>query len=175
MRPFSTTGALLQKAPENQFNSLFAKFASKGGETLQSLESKTPSASDELAALLRDTNIRSSRARPQVPDRGKVSNDVVDIDWSVLGGVTESELKRTGILASRSVLVEGAGGLQNALRRLNSSNGYNKIRRTVNMQRYHERPGKKKARLRLEKQQRQFDAEIRRLFRLVSEARRKGY
>ncbi|KAA8913184.1 hypothetical protein TRICI_003246 [Trichomonascus ciferrii] len=85
-------------------------------------------------------------------------------------------IPRTGVNASRSVVVNGQnGGLQAALRILRIKNSANKVPRTVNLQRYHEKPGKKKQRLQMEKQQREFNMGIRRLFKLVNEARRKGY
>ena len=92
-----------------------------------------------------------------------------------MGGYQINMIPRTGAMAGRSVPVEGPVGLQSALRNLNMINQANKIRRVLSLQRYHERPGKVKLRLRNEKARRDFNKGVRRLFDLVSEARRKGY
>lgn len=85
------------------------------------------------------------------------------------------KLPRTGTLAGRTVAVSSQFGLQSALRQLNSINRSNNINRIVVRQRAWERPGKKKQRLRMEKAQRDFAMGVRKLFKLVSEARKKGY
>jgi hypothetical protein len=73
-------------------------------------------------------------------------------------------------MAARSVPVEGPVGLKSALRNLIMINQANKIRRVLSLQRYLERPGRVKLRLRNEKARRDFNKGVRRLFDLVSEA-----
>lgn len=135
-----------------------------------------------------DTSRKPSR-KQSVPTFSNIPSENIDIhkDFEELVGHQQQEdglkknflnqrIPRTGVLASRSVPVNGQnGGLQAALRVLRIKNSANKIPRTLNLQRYHEKPGKKKLRLRMEKQQRDFNMGIRRLFKLVNEARRKGY
>lgn len=86
-----------------------------------------------------------------------------------------SNIPRTGIKAGRSVEVNSASGLGQALRTLRIVNMSNNVPRTLSLQRYHERRCKTKRRLKIEKSQRDFKMGIKRLFKLVEEARRKGY
>lgn len=82
---------------------------------------------------------------------------------------------RTGPLVGRTVLVNNPQYLPQAIRRINTLNQINKLPQTVRLQRFAERPGKARLRIRIERKKREFNAGIRRLFDLVNEARRKGY
>lgn len=92
-----------------------------------------------------------------------------------IGGYPLNKIPRTGPSASRSVAVNGPHGLQQALRTVNIMNSIGRVRRNLQLARYHERPGKKRWRIKNERSRRKFDAGIRHLFGLVAEARRKGY
>ncbi|CAN6674887.1 small ribosomal subunit protein bS21m [Trichomonascus vanleenenianus] len=89
--------------------------------------------------------------------------------------IRDIPVPRTGVRAGRSVIVNGPNGLNAALRNLQSINMANKVPRTLSLQRYHERPGKERRRRRIDAHKRRFDMGIKRLFKLVAEARRKGY
>lgn len=89
-------------------------------------------------------------------------------------------VKRTGVLAGRSVFVGTTrkghvNTLSGSLSWLNQLNKANAVRKTLFRQRFHERPGKTRLRLKNEKKQRDFNKGIKRLFELVNEAKRKGY
>lgn len=124
--------------------------------------------SDELISkILQKDTLRSSRTPTSISSSSRTTKSIED-DYNI------NEIKRTGVLAGRSVLL-GNMSLNIALSRLNAMNQANKIRRVLSLQRYHERPGKVRLRLRNEKAKRDFNKGIRRLFDLVNEARRKGY
>jgi hypothetical protein len=95
--------------------------------------------------------------------------------YEQVGNYSLSKIPRTGPSISRSVPVVGPFGLQRAIRQVNILNSTNKVRRNLMLTRFHERPGKKRWRIKNERSRRKFDAGIRHLFDLVAEARRKGY
>lgn len=143
---------------------------SKGGQGSSS-SSSSGLYSDELInkILSKDTFRTGSKANTAFSgSNGPRPAKSIENDYSV------NEIKRTGTLAGRSVTL-GTMSLNMALSRLNSMNQINKVRRVLSLQRYHERPGKVRLRLRNEKAKRDFNKGIRRLFDLVNEARRKGY
>lgn len=128
--------------------------------------------------LNKDTGaILASGAKNIDMSKSRAPNDAVKHNYEVY---PLALVKRTGTLAGRSVLVGPTrqGHMRTlgwGLDRLNQINRANKIRWTLNLQRFHERPGKKRLRLRNEKQKRDFNKGIHRLFELVNEARRKGH
>lgn len=82
---------------------------------------------------------------------------------------------RTGTKAGRTVEVTSNVPLHFALRQLNSLNRQSEVKQTVRAQAFYEKPGKKLQRLKIERQKRKFNQNVKRMFELVSEARRKGY
>lgn len=82
---------------------------------------------------------------------------------------------RTGTLVGRSVDVNDQSQLPLAVRRVNILNKINAVPRTARLQQYHERPGKARLRVQIERKHREFNDGIRRLFGLAQEVRRKGY
>lgn len=82
---------------------------------------------------------------------------------------------RTGPKAGRSVEVTSTMPIHFALRQLNSLNRQSEIKQTVRAQAVYEKPGKKAERLKIERKKRRFNQNVKRMFELVSEARRKGY
>lgn len=82
---------------------------------------------------------------------------------------------RTGTLVGRSVDVNDQSQLPLAVRRVNIMNKINAVPRTARLQQYHERPGKARLRIEIERKHREFNDGIRKLFKLAQEVRRKGY
>lgn len=91
------------------------------------------------------------------------------------GGLTASQIPRTGPKAGRSVLVTQTSDLGHALRVLNSINQSNRVRHTAMSQTKYEKPGKRRQRIEGERKKRKFNMGIKRLFEMVADARRKGY
>lgn len=86
----------------------------------------------------------------------------------LVGNYPMSKIPRTGPSISRSVPVVGPYGLQRALRQVNILNNTGKVRKNVMLSRFHERPGKKRWRIKNERSRRKFDEGIRHLFDLMS-------
>lgn len=82
---------------------------------------------------------------------------------------------RTGVLVGRSAPVLSPELLTRAVRQVNTMNRVNQMKQTVNLQRFAERPGKARLRIRIGRKRREFNAGVRRLFQLVKRAKRQGY
>ncbi|PRT53813.1 hypothetical protein B9G98_01433 [Wickerhamiella sorbophila] len=82
---------------------------------------------------------------------------------------------RTGVLVGRSAPVPSPELLNRAVRQVNTMNRVNAMKETVNLQRFAERPGKARLRIRIQRKRREFNAGVRRLFQLVKRAKRQGY
>lgn len=95
-----------------------------------------------------------------------------DIDSVAL---EHTKIPRTGPKAGRTVEVKAGMSLQQSLRILNSLNRQSNVRRISMSQKIYEKPGKKAQRLKVERKKKLFNENIKRMFELVSEARRKGY
>ncbi|VVT45607.1 mitochondrial 37S ribosomal protein bS21m [Magnusiomyces paraingens] len=84
-------------------------------------------------------------------------------------------IPRTGVYAGRTVEVLSESDLSRALRRLNTMNSINRVRQTSMEQTKYVRPGKVKQRILIERKKRKYNQNVKRMFELVAEARRKGY
>lgn len=89
--------------------------------------------------------------------------------------IAPSEIPRTGVYAGRTVAIDSEADLPRALRNLNSMNAVNQVRQTSLSQTKFVRPGKVKQRILIERRKRKFKQNVKRMFELVAEARRKGY
>lgn len=81
---------------------------------------------------------------------------------------------RTGAYAGRTVAVLQPEDLPRATAQLAQINRINKVREVKNLQRYHERPGKAKWRIRMARKRREFRAGMRILFHLALQAQKRG-
>lgn len=88
------------------------------------------------------------------------------------GIVDNKQLPRMGPTAGRSVLVQG--DVTVAFTRLRSIVQANRVRADKNKQRFHERPGVKRKRLRRERHKRRFKEGFKRMVGIVLDMKNRG-
>lgn len=103
------------------------------------------------------------------------SNLIQNEDFGNLYYLSPESIPRTGPKAGRSIAIGGPMDLSRALRVLHRKNVENNVRTISLRQNIYEKPGKKRQRIRIERNKRKFKQTVKHLFELVSEARRKGY
>lgn len=149
------------------------------GSWARAYSSKTPpstSSNDIVHKLLNDLE-PSSPMRPRPGSwssltSGSRANRSRFVDDYI--GKTVSPAPRTGAYAGRSVAVLQPEDLPRATAQLAQINRINKVREVKNLQRYHERPGKAKWRIRMARKRREFRAGMRMLFHLALQAQKRG-
>lgn len=108
---------------------------------------------------------------------GKYTNENSFINRNSLTyeGLRPEQIPRTGTKAGRTVAVTPMVDLHRALRMLHNINSTNNVKYTAMSQTKYEKPGKRRQRIKMERNKRKFKNQIKQMFELVAEARRKGY
>lgn len=172
LRPFSTTRSC-KDDPKSGSNRNLADTLKLFGELEKPSAHGKSSGIGNLQLPLSQTGITGGRK--SMMDFDDPSSLIKKEDFANLYYLSPETIPRAGPKAGRSIVVGGPMDLNRALRVLHRKNVENNVRATSLNQNRYEKPGKKRQRIRIERNKRKFKQTVKHLFELVSEARRKGY
>ena len=165
LRSTTSSTIRLQSLPENSLTDVLRKFGESVDAPTRKPSSLFPSSGETSKMLFPEPDRPSSSARATSTPKPKPppSKDIGELRLS----------SRTGL--TLDVDPRNAADLGLKLRRLNATVARNKVPHDFRMQRFHERPGLKRKRLKSVRWRRRFAAGFQKAVSRVQELRRKGW